>query len=684
MHPQNELDAAARLLGELEASLIVLDPQGYITGWNAGAEKLFGYEAAEILGQHILLLYADENEDDAELFNSVFALGHGTVEVRRRRKNGEIFWARIQLILVRDEAGRPERLIGFIHDISEQIADREHAHLLSNVFEHTPDAIVITDADRQIIDVNPAFLSISGFSREDSTLRVPGFLQHPEMGSHIDASLAATGHWEGELWELRADGTRYPVWLTLSAVYGQHGQLRNYFAVFSDLSESKAAEEQIHRLAYYDSLTNMPNRSMLFTLLEQALSEARRQRNTGAVLCFNLVGFKAINDSFGHRGGDLLLVEMAQRIRSCLREEDVLARFGGDEFYVGLFAISERIDAALVARRILAQVTRPFELERQEIMVEAHIGITVYPDDGRDADRLISDAAVAMHRAKQSAQPFLFYSAEMNRRSLARIKLAADLHHALERDELRLYYQPQASPRDGSIVAAEALIRWEHPQRGLIGPGEFIPFAEENGLIGLIGDWVIKEACRQLAAWRQAGLRLPRIAVNLSARQFQPGLADRLLAVLAQYDLPPALLELEITETLLMQGDESMSQILDELHGAGFSLALDDFGTGYSNLAYLLTFPIDYLKIDQRFVRGLPDDTHNAAIVRAIFGIAEHLGLSLIAEGVEVEAEAAFLSELDCHLLQGYYFARPMPADAFARLLRDSERIGALSKNNPG
>ncbi|MBE9607944.1 putative bifunctional diguanylate cyclase/phosphodiesterase [Chitinilyticum piscinae] len=667
----NELDISARLLDQLEASLIVLDPQGYITGWNSGATQLFGYTPEEILGQHILRLYADENEDDAELFNTVFASGRGTVEVRRRRKNGDIFWARIQLILVRNSSGQPERLIGFVHDISEQIASREHADLLSRVFLSTPDAIVITNPQRQIINVNPAYCRISGRSAQQAQGQTPGFLQHPELGHQIDAELQTTGHWEGELWELREDGTRYPVWLSLAAVSGKHGEVLNYFAVFSDLTERKAAEEQIHRLAYYDSLTSMPNRALLFTLLEQALAEARRQRNTGAVMCFNLVGFKAINDSFGHGGGDRLLVELSQRIRACLREEDVLARFGADEFYIGLFDIAHRDDAALVARRILERINEPIELEREEVMLKAHIGMTVYPDDGRDADRLINDAAVAMNRAKQADQPYLFYSAEMNRRSLARIKLATDLHHAIERNELRLYFQPQINPESGLISGAEALIRWQHPVRGLLSPGEFIPFAEENGLIGLVGNWVIEAACQQLAQWQQDGLHLPRLAVNLSARQFQPGLAERLLQVLRPYHIQPAQLELEITETLLMQVDERMTQMLQELHDAGFTLALDDFGTGYSNLAYLLAFPIDYLKIDQRFVRGLPYDANNVAIVRAIIGIAQNLGLELIAEGVETIEEARFLAGMDCDLLQGFYLARPLPAEEFTRLLRD-------------
>ncbi|WP_348946550.1 EAL domain-containing protein [Chitinibacter sp. FCG-7] len=673
MTPGNELEPAIRILGDINASLIALDLEGYITGWNGGAERLFGYGSDEILGQHVLTLYAEETEDEADLFNHVISAGETTLEVKRRHKDGREFWVQIHLNVVRDEAGRPLRMVGFIHDISDQISDQIRSRLLASVFKHTPDAIVITDENARLIECNPAYLGMMGDQLPQLLGKVPGFMRE-EIGRKgankitIDAHLQTMGHWEGELWLRRSNGDVFPAWLSLSAVHGREKSLLNYFAVMADLSERKAAEEQIFRLAYFDTLTRLPNRSHLFSLLEQALSEARRQQSSGALLCFNIAGFKAINDSFTHRGGDEILVVVAERIRSCLRDEDVLARFGGDEFCIGLFDIRQREDAAIVAERIMAAVALPYYIQQEEIVIKAHIGMSVFPEDGRDADKLINLAAIAMHRAKQGRQSALFYSSEMNQRSLARLKLSTDLHHALERDEFELYYQPQVSAKTGLICGAEALVRWRHPQRGLVPPNEFIPFAEETGLIVAIGSWVFKAACRQLAQWRQQGLLLERIAINLSPRQFSHRLVAELTAVLAEYQIAAEWIELEITETLLMKADEDISAILDQLHQAGFTLALDDFGTGYSNLGYLRSFPLDYLKIDQSFVRGLPQNSSNVAIVRAIIGIAQNLDLQLIAEGVENDEQAQFLASLDCHQLQGYYLARPLPVHEFEAL----------------
>ncbi|WP_373973872.1 EAL domain-containing protein [Chitinibacter sp. SCUT-21] len=675
----NELEPALHILGDINASLIALDLEGYITGWNGGAERLFGYQADEVLGQHVLLLYADETDDDIELFNRVLSHGQSTLEVKRRHKNGRDFWVQIHLNLVRDEQGKPIRMIGLLQDISTQIADRLRARLLASVFRQTPDAIVITNESRQLIECNPAYLRLIGDQLSHVVGKVPYFLANADQpetdeAKSIEAHLKSMGHWEGELWSRRTNGEPFPAWLTLSTVHGRQNQLQNYFAVMADLSERKAAEEQIFRLAYFDSLTKLPNRSHLFSLLEQALSEARRQQRSGALLCFNIAGFKAMNDSFTHRGGDQILLAVSERIRSCLRDEDVLSRFGGDEFCIGLFEIRQREDAAIVAERILAEVAAPYYIQQEEIVIKAHIGVSVYPDDGRDADKLINLAAVAMNRAKQGRQSVLFYSSDMNQRSLARLKLSTDLHHALERNEFELHYQPQVNAKTGQICGAEALVRWRHPQRGMVPPGEFIPFAEESGLIVPIGNWVLNAACQQMAAWRAKGLVLERLAVNLSPRQFSRDLAQDLTALIDQYDIPAEYLELEITETLLMKADQDIKTVLDELHAVGFSLALDDFGTGYSNLGYLHAFPLDYLKIDQSFVRGLPHDASNAAIVRAIIGIALNLDLQLIAEGVENESEAEFLASLNCHQLQGYYMSKPMPAADFEALMIPPDR----------
>lgn len=674
----NELDPAIRILGDINASLIALDLEGYITGWNGGAERLFGYTSDEVLGQHLLILYSDETDDDIELFNRVLQHGQSTLEVKRRHKDGRDFWVQIHLNLVRDERGKPMRMVGLVHDISNQIADQVRSRLLASVFQHTPDAIVITDESRHLIECNPAYLRLMGEKLPRLIGHVPYFLEQAvgkgADNKAIDAHLESMGHWEGELWSRRANGEAFPAWLSLSAVHGRQNKLQHYFAVMADLSERKAAEEQIFRLAYFDTLTKLPNRSHLFSLLEQALSEARRQQRSGALLCFNIVGFKAMNDSFTHRGGDQILVAVAERIRSCLRDEDVLSRFGGDEFCIGLFDIRQREDAAIVAERIIAAVAEPYYVQQEEIVIKAHIGVSVFPDDGRDADKLINLAAVAMHRAKQGRHAVLFYSSDMNQRSLARLKLGTDLHHALERSEFELYYQPQVNAKTGRICGAEALVRWRHPHRGLVPPNEFIPYAEESGLIVPIGRWVFQRACQQMAQWRQQGLLLERLAINLSPRQFSRKLAADLQSIVEAHQLPAECIELEITETLLMKADDDIKAVLDELHAVGFSLALDDFGTGYSNLGYLHAFPLDYLKIDQSFVRGLPSNASNAAIVRAIIGIALNLDLQLIAEGVENEVEASFLASLNCHQLQGYYMAKPLPAAQFAALFDPPNR----------
>jgi diguanylate cyclase (GGDEF)-like protein/PAS domain S-box-containing protein len=670
----NELDSDAGVYATLEASLITMDLEGYITGWNLGAEQLFGYLAQEVLGKHILLVYDDDtNTNDIELFNDVITNGHAEMDVKRRRKNGDTFWAHLHLTLARNKLGQASRIIGYLRDVTKQLAIEERSRLYTRIFEYAREAIVITDAARLIVGVNKAYLEITGYLTKDVEGTIPSFLSSYHSASEIDATLAATGHWEGELWDQRVNGEPFPAWLTISAVRNQYGIVNHYFAVFSDLTERRQAEAQIHQLAYYDTLTKLPNRAMLFSLLEQALAESRRKNSHGALLCFNINSFKDINDSFGHTEADRLLNELACRIRSTLRDEDVVSRFGADEFYIALFEIQQREDVFLVARRILQVSSAPFYLKKQEIVLLAHIGISIYPDDGRDAEKLINDAAVAMHKAKKSGQGCLAYSSEMNRRSLERIKMEAELHHALDRNEFQLHFQPQVDLPSGKIMGAEALIRWHHPIKGFIHPGAFIPFAEESGIILQIGNWVLNEAIGQLAEWKKLGLKLPRLAVNLSALQFKPQLSSEIATILAYHQVAGSLLELELTETLLMKNDDVQCGILNELHGSGYSLALDDFGTGYSNLAYLQNYPIDYLKIDQSFIQALPSNRHSSAIVRSIIDIASNLGLKLIAEGVETKEQADFLAELGCHLIQGYYCYKPMCAEKFTQLLIEQQ-----------
>ncbi|WP_051710591.1 putative bifunctional diguanylate cyclase/phosphodiesterase [Andreprevotia chitinilytica] len=665
------------LLGAIDASLLTLDLDGYITGWSRGAERLFGYTPHEVIGKHILLLYADEGEREAELLNTVLKHGRGEMEVLRRRKSGEAFWANLHLSLARDASGTPLYIIGYVRDITDRLAAEEKNRLYGLIFEKANDAIVVVNAEREIVLVNHAFEQITGFHVTEAIGKTPRFLRsekiNPRTQAELDAALATVGHWEGEVSDRRASGDEYPVWLNVTAVHNDRGELTHYLAVFTDLTERRAAEAQIHRLAYYDTLTTLPNRALLFILIEQALAEARRYRRHGAILCFNIAGFKDVNDSFGHASADRLLAEIAGRIKACLREEDVVSRFGGDEFYIALFDVQQREDATIVAERILRAIDEPFVIDFHgvgtDVALLANIGISVYPDDGLDAEKLINQASVAMSRAKQGNHAHLFYSNEMNRRSLERLKLETDLRFALERNEFELFYQPQIDLATGEIVGAEALLRWQHPVKGYVSPIEFIPFAEETGLIVPIGAWVVQEALRQLTVWDRDGIYLERLAINVSGLQFRPGFTESLTKQMLEHKVKPGRLELEMTETVLMRHNERLQAMLASLREAGCSFALDDFGTGYCNLTYLQQFAIDFLKIDRSFISNVPGTRRDEAIVRSIIDIANNLGLDVIAEGVETAEQARFLRMLGCSLAQGFYYYRPLPEAEFTPLL---------------
>jgi diguanylate cyclase (GGDEF)-like protein/PAS domain S-box-containing protein len=546
-----EVRRQTQMLNQIHDSVITMDLDGYITGWNRGAEKLFGYEQSEIIGKNILALYVDTDEDDP-LFNAFLENGSHEMTVRRRKKSGEIFWASVSLSVAQDEEGNPSGLIGYVVDISER----------------------------------------------------------------------------------------------------------------------KEAEHQIYRLAYYDSLTGLPNRTLFYSLLEQALTEAHRNRTHGALLFLDLNRFKNINDSLGHTSADIILKEVSHRLSMTLRDGDIVSRLGGDEFVIALPEIRRTEHAGHVAQKLLAALAEPFFIEQHEVLLSASIGISIFPQDGRDTETLIKNADVAMYRAKKlGSSTHVFYSQEMNLRSLDQLKLEGNLRRAIDRGEFHLYFQPQLDLASGRINGAEALLRWQHPEHHQISPAQFIPVAEETGLIIPIGEWVIDAACRQVRKWLDQGLPPVRIAVNLSARQFSASLPKTILGIIARHGIPSDSLELEITESMLMHNADSVVAMMREFGEAGILMALDDFGTGYSSLSYLKRFPIDNLKIDQSFVRGIPADQDDCAIARAIISMAKNLRLSVIAEGVETVAQLEFLREAGCDEIQGYYFSRPIPADEFAALL---------------
>ncbi len=678
------LDQQSRIIEQIEDSIITTDVQGFITGWNGGASKLFGYTAEEAIGQNILFLYVDDDEDT----DDPFLAGDREMVVRRRKRSGEVFWASVTLSVVHDDTGKPTELIGYVRDISDRLLKEENLRLYGRIFENSGEGIMVTDADERIVAVNCAFVEITGYTAEEVIGQTPRIFrsdQHDEaFFTEMWKVLSKEGQWQGEIWDRHKNGNIFPKWATISTVHDEKGSITHYFSTFSDISERVAAEERIRQLAFYDTLTGLPNRATLYNLLEQALEIARRNRTSGAIMFIDLDRFKYVNDTLGHGAGDELIRRVATRFKTCLRASDVIARLGGDEFVVALIDIARPDDAAFVAKKILSIFSSPFLLNGHEVSISASIGISVYLSDGLTAEELIKNADVAMYRAKdQGRNCFLFYSSDMNVRSLERLQMESDLRRALDRNELELYFQPQVDIHTGVIVSAEVLLRWQHPDIGMVSPAQFIPMAEETGQIVAIGRWVMEQAVLQSKAWQQKGVEIVKLAVNLSARQFRHDLLEEVSGILERHDFPKRLLELEITESMVMRDANEVIEMLEAFNTLGVPMSLDDFGTGYSSLSYLKRFPIDKLKIDQSFVRGVPNDADDMAITRAIIALGKNLGLKVIAEGVETNEQLNFLRREGCDEIQGYLFSRPVPADEFVDMLRTGKCLPILNKENP-
>ncbi|OLF52083.1 bifunctional diguanylate cyclase/phosphodiesterase [Pseudomonas chlororaphis] len=591
------------------------------------------------------------------------------------RADGRKIPIELRLVLVWDEHGAFEGVLGVGRDISQQRRAEKDLRMAATVFEHSTSAILITDPAGYIVQANEAFSRVSGYAVSQVLDQLPNILTVDEQQEahlrYVLKQLHQHSTWEGEVWLKRRNGEHYPAWVGITAVLDDEGDLASYVCFFTDISERKASEQRIHRLAYYDALTHLPNRTLFQDRLHTALQSAERQKSWVVLMFLDLDRFKPINDSLGHAAGDRMLKEMATRLLDCVDDDDTVARMGGDEFTLLLQPRTSReiaLNRAIhVAEQILASLVKPFVLEGREFFVTASIGIALSPQDGSELSQLMKNADTAMYHAKERGKNnFQFYQADMNASALERLELESDLRHALEQQEFILYYQPQFSGDGKRLTGAEALLRWRHPRRGLVPPGDFIPVLEELGLVVDVGDWVISEACRQLKAWHQAKVRVPKVSVNISARQFSDGqLGTRIATILKDTGLPPACLELELTESILMREVSEAMQILDGLKNLGLSIAVDDFGTGYSSLNYLKQFPIDVLKIDRTFVDGLPSGEQDAQIARAIIAMAHSLNLAVIAEGVETHEQLDFLREHGCDEVQGYLFGRPMPANSF-------------------
>ncbi len=531
------------------------------------------------------------------------------------------------------------------------------------------EGVVVTDDRECILAVNPAFTAITGYAPEDVVGKTPRILKSGrhtvEFYKNLWEALTTVGRWEGEIWNRRKNGEVHPTYLTISAIRDGKGALSNYVGVMTG------------HLAPYDPLTRLPTRELFRDRLGQALAQARRAGQCVAVVFIDLDRFHAINESLGPDSGDHVLQTAAERLTGCVRQVDTVARPGGDEFAVVLVGLTHKLDTAIGARKILHVLSQPYTLGGADIFLTASIGIAVHPSDGETAESLITNADAAAYQAKErGGNRCEFFSTEMGAEALDRLALTTELRRSLERGEFLVHYQPQLDLRSGRVVGVEALVRWRHPDAGPISPAQFVPQAEASGLIVPIGEWVLRTACAQNKVWQACGFPSLRVAVNLSARQFrQPDLLGSIQRVLQETGLDPRSLELELTESIIMHNAEAALAALHALNTMGVQLSIDDFGTGYSSLSYLKRFPIQVLKIDQSFVRGLAVDPSDAAIVTAIIALAHSLDLRVIAEGVETEEQLTFLRSHQCDEMQGYYFSRPLPVEEVTQLLREGRRL---------
>ena len=547
--------------------------------------------------------------------------------------------------------------------------NRERLRQAAAVFDCTREGVLVTDTQGLIVHVNRAFMEITGYQRDDVMGQRPSLFKSGRHSAHfyqqMFQALESTGEWSGEIWNRRKSGEVYPQWQTIRVIHDDQGQVSHYVAVFSDISAMKNSEHELAHLAHHDPLTDLPNRLLFTDRAEQALASAQVHKRGCALLLMDLDHFKIINDSLGHNVGDQLLKLVAERLSGLFGPGVTLARLGGDEFAVLAESCPQVVQAAALAQRMLNAMKDPFIFDGNQLFISASIGISLFPSDALSAEQLLRNADSALFKAKSAGREgYALYTEELTAHAQHRVEIAGELRRALDQHELRVYYQPVHDLHDSRLVGVEALVRWQHPERGLVPPGEFIPIAERTGLIAEIDAWVMDQACRQMCQWLADGAPLSFIAINVSSRLFaRRELYEQVAQVLHATGLDPAFLELEVTESAVMDDPEVALEQLHRLRELGLRLAIDDFGTGYSSLLRLKRLPVQKLKIDQGFVAGLPWDEDDAAIVRVVIALAKSMGMQVHAEGIEQVEQARFLLDQECDMGQGYWFGRPMPAD---------------------
>ncbi|MFZ6758044.1 EAL domain-containing protein [Undibacterium sp. Ji50W] len=683
---QDNMEMLALSVRQSPFAVVITNAAGELEYGNDSFCRISGYQLNEVLGQHVFWNSGDPADEKVMRIILALKVGeHWQGEVLSHRKDGTTYWERQVVSPLCNADGVITHLVAVKQDITDskfQLKEVEQALLLrEQALVSSSNGIMITrsdDSDHSIVYVNPAFEKITGYTAQEVIGREGRFLVREDLAQpdlqEIRSALREKRAGCALLRNYRKDGTQFWNELHISPVKDASGAATTHFvSVINDVSERVNYQKELEYQATHDSLTGLANRNLLNDRITQAIAWAKRQDLSVGLMLLDLDHFKLINDASGHGAGDEMLKQVAQRLSHCVRETDTVARLGGDEFVVILTDLPETGDVDVVAEKILGALSRPFEINGHEVFVTASIGISLYPRDGDHGEILLRYADIAMYRVKEhgrnSVRQFI---PEMGVTAISRLNMEGALRRGLERHEFTLHYQPKIELASGRIVGAEALVRWHHPQIGLIHPIEFIPLAEETGLIIPLGEWVLAEACRQQVSWKKAGLADLKIAVNMSPRQFrQEDLSERVASIFTETGADPAQVTLELTESMVMQDVNSTLVALRALKNLGLSISLDDFGTGYSSLSYLRRFPIDELKIDKSFINDIHENPDDAAIASAIIAMALSLGLSVVAEGVEKKEQAERLRKMGCSQVQGYYFARPMDAAGFTTRFRE-------------
>ena len=661
-------------------------PDGTTRYWNKASERLYGFTAEEAIGRNLrdLIIPSAMREGVRQAMEHMFATREAIPagELVLQHKDGSPVPVFSSHAFVQ-APGRPPEMFCVDIDLSARYRAEAELSIAATAFD-AQEGVLVTDPEQRILRVNKAFTQSLGYSDAEALGKTLALLKSERdtdvYFSSIQRALRRTGKWAGEIWSRRKNGDVFPQWVNINAVYDAAGEVSYFVATLSDITLRKAAEDQIRQLAFFDPLTELPNRRLLMDRLQRALTSSERSKRKGALLFIDLDNFKTLNDTRGHDQGDQLLRQAAKRLSGCIRDCDTVARLGGDEFLVVLENLDGNLAAAAadvraVGEKIVATLNQPYHLGDFDFNSTASVGVALYSGLSLSMDELLKQADLAMYQAKAAGRNGLrFFDPAMQAVVNARAALEWDLRLAIAQQHFELHYQPQVDEQ-GRVIGAEALLRWSHPVRGMVSPASFIPLAEETGHILPLGHWVLETACKQLVVWAQHPLLETLVlAVNVSARQFrEASFVDGVLALLVTTGANPQRLKLELTESMLIDNLEEMVEKMVALQDKGIGLSLDDFGTGYSSLSYLKRLPLDQLKIDQSFVRDVLTDPSDAAIARTVVALAHNLGLGVMAEGVETLAQKEFLAQCGCHAYQGFLFSRALPAEQFAEFVRNSE-----------